>query len=695
MGILKKIAAKLQGGPAVPPAPAAGTSNILNALQGKKVTFQGRFSRLNKYRLKRMEIVAEAQQAKIVQDVTGDVNYVVVVDLGEGKAAQAKAVALNAKGAGIQVIDADAFEKLITPTMDQVVRMIRGAKDNAPLLSKATGGTASHFVMNRGPTYTISSENFDALDLSGFDFRSIDFQDCSFISADLSGTLFGSFVRCDLSKAKCEKHQFPNVRGSRFHSASLKGAQFQGSIEGADFKSADLEAARFWARPNRGNTSTSTTGMTANFENACLKGATFSSLSLNRPSFRGANLQNASFPGTIALIEADFKGADLRGVDFGDCDLTGSCFDGADLADANLSGAKLDNVDLSKAKNFNPSANPIGSIGPALAEFDQIAAQAKRVRFQIKYQQSAGGGDETAGVDTAGLKYGWAVRLPRMSIGFTRRPSQTASGALLYLASKISRFKIRYETLEVKSVKSPKTGKDLRELVMNALAEATLQPVPPADQLAAARQAYRGLAAAGSAELKAQRQAARKQREETKKREETLRKRELQKIEKNIEKKVGKITDIATFLKALELRVDKQKIDKATKMLKAERFKLFNDVTDQYLSGVVKSQTDPDLIYACRIHKDGGYACCTQNMNICGGLRGSVCKHLLVLIVGLVQAGQLDPGVIDAWISKTHSAKPVLDKEIMGEIFLKYKGAEAGEIDWRPTETLPEDFYAV
>jgi hypothetical protein len=27
--------------------------------------------------------------------------------------------------------------------------------------------------------------------------------------------------------------------------------------------------------------------------------------------------------------------------------------------------------------------------------------------------------------------------------------------------------------------------------------------------------------------------------------------------------------------------------------------------------------------------------------------------------------------------------------------FLKYQGAQAGEIDWRPTETVPEDFYAM
>ena len=40
------------------------------------------------------------------------------------------------------------------------------------------------------------------------------------------------------------------------------------------------------------------------------------------------------------------------------------------------------------------------------------------------------------------------------------------------------------------------------------------------------------------------------------------------------------MTDVASFLKALEVRIERPKIDKATKMLKASGFKLFNDVTE-------------------------------------------------------------------------------------------------------------------
>jgi hypothetical protein len=76
-------------------------------------------------------------------------------------------------------------------------------------------------------------------------------------------------------------------------------------------------------------------------------------------------------------------------------------------------------------------------------------------------------------------------------------------------------------------------------------------------------------------------------------------------------------------------------------------------------------------------------------------LRGALCKHILVLIVGLTKAGQLDPATVNAWVDASKIQSPALDKDLMSETFLRFKGAEAGEIDWRPTETIPEDFYAM
>ena len=66
-----------------------------------------------------------------------------------------------------------------------------------------------------------------------------------------------------------------------------------------------------------------------------------------------------------------------------------------------------------------------------------------------------------------------------------------------------------------------------------------------------------------------------------------------------------------------------------------------------------------------------------------------------MLIVGLAKAGQLDPATVENWLSASRSRKSVLDAKALTETFLRYESAQTGEIDWRPTETIPEDFYAL
>jgi hypothetical protein len=139
---------------------------------------------------------------------------------------------------------------------------------------------------------------------------------------------------------------------------------------------------------------------------------------------------------------------------------------------------------------------------------------------------------------------------------------------------------------------------------------------------------------------------------------------------------------------------------KALTMLRAERFQLFADVQADHVCGVVRSQSSEKRVYACRLADTGRYSCCTQNLITCVVSRGSPCKHLLVLVVGLVKAGQFDAEAAltrlknSRFQGKTAEGwKP--DKEVATATFLRYKGVQAGEVDWRPTETIPEDFYAM
>ena len=102
--------------------------------------------------------------------------------------------------------------------------------------------------------------------------------------------------------------------------------------------------------------------------------------------------------------------------------------------------------------------------------------------------------------------------------------------------------------------------------------------------------------------------------------------------------------DLPGLIKKLTANTDASRMQKVTKMLRADRFQLFAEVTDDHLTGVVKSQTDGDLVYACRLSKSGEFFCCTQNLKHCGGLRGALCKHLLVLIDRPGAVGRARPG---------------------------------------------------
>jgi uncharacterized protein YjbI with pentapeptide repeats len=687
-----------------------GATAILRRLAGKNLYFAGSFAFGEENRLRKM---AEAQLGVVVGSLSESVDIFVLPDLSAKKPLQRKAAALNAKGASIQILDGDGLWRLAIPTDAEAIALIRGGKENAEVFCKALGttpGQFDYFQAANAMIFSFTGERFDGVDLTGFNFDRVAFHQCSFVGATLSKMGVILAKDCDFSQAKAQSAMFGDVEGSRFCKAELEKASFHGGISGADFSWANLDDAlfvdnRYLQRnkpPNFAHGGCMFAGASLrmtrfdemalaapDFSASNLTEGTFHHCRLNAPNFRYAVLERAIFFESAAP-DAILDGANCYQAGMAHLDLTNASVYGANLAESNLRGATLQGVDLSKANNIELKSTAGGTAGPALTELNLLAQQARRIgiTFHASTDQNTEG--EKVGIDTTGLKYGGALRLPPaiwQGRG-SRFVNQTFADAMLSLADLLLNYKVRYETVEVSSTKSPKGGKELRELAIAAISEAFAQPLPAAEKLAAATKAYRDKNREAGAE-------GRTQIAEYKRRQKELKARAVKKLAKKIEKTVGKVTDIATFLTALELRVEKPKIDKATKMLKADRFKLFNDISETHLSGVVKSQTDADLVYACRIESGGGYACCTQNLNVCGGLRGSICKHLLVLIIGLVKAGELDPTTIDGWVAKTHGAKSELNKETMSEIFLRYKGAEAGEVDWRPTETVPEDYYAL
>lgn len=157
-------------------------------------------------------------------------------------------------------------------------------------------------------------------------------------------------------------------------------------------------------------------------------------------------------------------------------------------------------------------------------------------------------------------------------------------------------------------------------------------------------------------------------------------------------------SDINGLLARLHANIDERRMKRVFDMLKKERNQIFSEVEPTLVRGIVKSQRDVDTVYSCVLTDDGTYSCCTPDMSQCMGLSNEPCKHLLVLVIGLTRAGQFDPPTADKWLVAANKKGPRWNKTVqshMADSLLKYKGVQAGEVDWRPTETIPEDFYAM
>jgi uncharacterized protein YjbI with pentapeptide repeats len=153
--------------------------------------------------------------------------------------------------------------------------------------------------------------------------------------------------------------------------------------------------------------------------------------------------------------------------------------------------------------------------------------------------------------------------------------------------------------------------------------------------------------------------------------------------------------DLAGFLDQLEEHVSVGKLDKALDLLQATPLELFFDLSQSSVSGVVRAPDDPDLAFCCHLSDDGAYGCCSSNLATCNGLRGSLCKHLLVLLVGLVQKGVLPADRAAQLVAASTENKPETDKELCSQSLERLESADRGGPVWKPVATNPEDFADV
>jgi hypothetical protein len=63
------------------------------------------------------------------------------------------------------------------------------------------------------------------------------------------------------------------------------------------------------------------------------------------------------------------------------------------------------------------------------------------------------------------------------------------------------------------------------------------------------------------------------------------------------------------------------------------------------------------------------------------------------LLVGLAQSGIMEPTTAYEWTKVSQCKRTRQDRDLAAETFLRHQVDEAGEIDWRPLETVP-DYHA-
>lgn len=153
--------------------------------------------------------------------------------------------------------------------------------------------------------------------------------------------------------------------------------------------------------------------------------------------------------------------------------------------------------------------------------------------------------------------------------------------------------------------------------------------------------------------------------------------------------------DFDGLLARLRKVVPERSLQAAKALLGVERLQLFAEVEDGHLAGVVRSRFLPGRLNACRLTAEGCFCCGSVRLRSCSSQGGAVCGHLLALVLGLVRAGRFDAGRAYLWLRRASRRTTVADRPGLVSTLLRYKGAEAGAVDWRPTETLPEDYYAL
>lgn len=151
--------------------------------------------------------------------------------------------------------------------------------------------------------------------------------------------------------------------------------------------------------------------------------------------------------------------------------------------------------------------------------------------------------------------------------------------------------------------------------------------------------------------------------------------------------------DFTELLVRLHDQVDRMRLVDAVNLVNDDYFQLLTEQDASGLIGVVKSKVHSERVAACRLTANGNFCCCNRNLSICSEMRGSMCKHILALILGATWNRAIDTTTMTRWIVASRFEKPKVDQKIMTAVFLRFASVKNEDVDWRPAELIPEDYY--
>lgn len=424
---------------------------------------------------------------RVVDAVTPELDYVVVVDRRPGRPAPAER---QAGAHAVPVLDRAGFYRLISPARDEALALLLGGETGlaqwrlrhndlfwSPIdLSGADlrGATLTHIVL-----YGVK---FDGADLSG---------------ADLSGSSLGEFVRVTLDGANLSGAHVYHLTDCSARAADLSNARLSQTV----LARTDLTGARL-ARAN--GHSIQSDG--AVFRDANLTGATLGESTFVRATFDGADLSRAyldqsdltgsTFRGTV-LAGAGLMRANLTNTDLTDSDLSRANLAGADLTGARVEGTTFTHANLYAANlsTLGPG-QPVGLVLPPPVAVDRIGPEMRRLEEMWRRTESI---DVSLHIDPGGhgteaIQLVIGDRGRGHVRGFTSVPDRHETGScqagtlcevMLELAHRWPGAELYLETLHVRAGSSKQSQRGLREQATVAWHEAFGRPAPtPAERKA-------------------------------------------------------------------------------------------------------------------------------------------------------------------------------------------------------------------